>query len=86
MGNTLTTVTKKQVLSVLDEYDRLGSEAFLAKHKFRKGRYMLMRAGREYHSKAVFGVAMGRSAAEFSGGAAHVQRAAERLGLRVVKK
>jgi hypothetical protein len=80
---SLSTVTKEAVLAVLDEYDALGAEAFLAKYKFRPGRYMLARGRRLYHSKAVFGVAMGRDAGSFSGGAAHVQKAAERLGLRV---
>ena len=64
-------------------HDALGAEAFLAKHKFRPGRYMLVRGRKRYPSKAVFGVAMGRAAACFSGGAAHVQKAAKRLGLRV---
>lgn len=81
----LSTVTREQVLAVLEEYDRIGEEAFLSKHNFRKGRFMLVRGRKRYHSKAVFGVAMGKSAAEFSGGAAHVQKAAERLGLTVIE-
>lgn len=81
----LSTVTREQVLAVLDEYDRVGEDSFLQKHGFRKGRFMLVRGRKRYHSKAVFGVAMGKSSAEFSGGASHVQRAAERLGLSVIE-
>lgn len=76
-------VTKNQILHVLREYNQIGEEAFLAKYGFRPGRYMLVHENRLYHSKAVFGVAMGKSSSEFSGGAATIQKAAEKLGLKV---
>jgi hypothetical protein len=79
----MTNLTKDRVLAVLREYDEIGEAEFLAKHNFRPGRYMLVRNGKRYHSKAVFGVAMGKGAGEFSGGAATVQRAAQKLGLKV---
>lgn len=77
-------VTKDQILRTLAEYDQIGEEAFLAKYGFRPGRYMLVCGRKRYHSKAVFGAAMGKAASEFSGGAATIQKAAERLGLKVV--
>ena len=76
-------ITKDQIIHVLTEYDAMGEEAFLAKYGFRPGRYMLVRGSKRYHSKAVFGAAMGKGPSEFSGGAATVQKTAEKLGLKV---
>lgn len=82
-------VSRKSVLAAIAEFDRAGRDAFLAWHGFRKSRYLLVYAGREYDSKAIFGVAVGYEQGEtgetlppsrFSGGVAHVKRWLARLG------
>jgi hypothetical protein len=69
------TVGRAQVLSALEEYDRLGSGAFLSRHGFGRARdYVLVHDQKEYDSQAVLGVAhryaVGRVAGseEFSAG------------------
>lgn len=44
----------------MDEYDRIGQEAFLDKYGFHPAkRFMVVRDGRRYDSKAIFGAAWG---------------------------
>lgn len=79
--------TREAILLAVAECDRLGEAAFLAAHGYRPSlRYKLHVAGREYPSKAILGVALGKSAREFSGGAAHTVRALAALGFEVVAK
>lgn len=83
-GTPMKDITREGVLAAVAECDRLGRDAFLAKHGYRPSkRYRLVVGRRSYDSKAIVGVAMGKTAAEFSGGAATVQRRLERLGFRV---
>lgn len=83
------------VQAALDEYERLGKEAFLRKYGFREASSYLVRNPRTQglaDSKAIVGVALafqypesgGLEASAFSGGAATVQRLLERLGFEVV--
>lgn len=76
----------------LDEFDRLGQEAFLAKYGFGPSlSYFVLRDDKRYDSKAVVGAAYAYqypdreplAAADFSGGAQTVRRTLERLGFEV---
>jgi putative restriction endonuclease len=80
---------RSAVLAAVDEFDRLGRSAFLAKYGFKEARgYFLQIDGKRYDSKAIAGAAHGYQypdrgplkAGVFSGGAAAVQRKLERLG------
>lgn len=80
------------VRRAIAECDRLGRDAFLAKHGFGRARaYFLRVEGKAYDSKAIAGVAFGyqhRShgplrATDFSGGEQTVWRALTRLGFEV---
>lgn len=79
------------VLAAVDEFDRLGRSAFLAKYGFREARdYFLQISGKQYDSKAIAGVAHGYQfpargplkARDFSGGAATVRRKLEGMGFQ----
>ncbi len=83
------------IQAALDEYERLGKEAFLRKYGFREANNYLVRNPRTQglaDSKAIAGVALayqypdsgGLGVKTFSGGAATVQRSLERLGFEVV--
>lgn len=83
------------VQAALDEYERLGKDAFLRKYGFREANNYLVRNPRTQglaDSKAIAGVALayqypesgGLGPKAFSGGAVTVQRALERLGFEVV--
>ena len=77
-------VTQARVLEAIAECDRLGVDAFLAAHGYRRpSSYVLRHNGRSYPAKAVLGVAAGLPASAFSGGAAHCGRILSRLGFRV---
>ena len=85
-------ITHDGVLKSIEEYDRLGAEAFLRKYGFATAKnYFLLHDGREYDSKAILGVAHAYSrrgegplkASDFSGGDATVKRSLERLGFTV---
>ena len=88
----LSDLTASAVVKAIEEYDRLGRDAFLKKYGFRRARsFLLQKDGHSYDSKAVAGAAhgylAGRSALkwnEFSGGEATVQRILEGLGFTVV--
>lgn len=96
MGLRLSDLTSAAaVQAALDEYERLGKDAFLRKYGFREANNYLVRNPRTQglaDSKAIAGVALayqypgsgGLGARTFSGGAATVQRALERLGFEVV--
>ena len=87
---TLKDLTRRAVLDAIAEYDRVGREQFLAERGFGQGEYLLTHDGRRYDSKAVAGVAHQYAtgtplrAQDFSGGAASVKPALERLGFQVV--
>lgn len=83
------------VQAALDEYERLGKEAFLQKYGFGEANNYLVRNPRTQglaDSKAIASVALGYQYPEsealragiFSGGAATVQRTLEQLGFEVV--
>ena len=88
----LSDVTAEGVERALDEFDRLGRDAFLDQFGFGRARgYFLIRGGRHYDSKAVVGVAHGYDRPDlgpllpqgFSGGEATVARLLESLGFDV---
>lgn len=81
------------VHAAMDEFDRLGSDAFLRQYGFGKARaFHVVRNGRRYPSKAIVGVAVGLQhpargslrAADFTGGEATVRAKLERLGFEVI--
>ena len=86
--------SRDAVLRAVAECDKLGREAFLAKHGFGKAReYFLLVDGNRYDSKAIAGVAYGYehpadgplSPAVCSGGENTVRRVLQQLGFTVVK-
>lgn len=85
-------VTVQGLEQAIDEFDRLGREAFLDKFGFGEARgYFLIRGESRYDSKAVVGVAHGYDrpdlgplrAQDFSGGDATVARLLKSLGFDV---
>src|SRR4051794_35490666 len=85
-------VSREAVIAAMDECDRLGQEHFLEKYGFRSARsYVVVRDGRTYDSKAIFGVAYGfdhpdhgaLKSEEFSGGRHLVAKRLEELGFTV---
>lgn len=79
-------LTRADVLRAIEKFDRMGREAFLARHGFRPShRFVLSYRRRWYDSKAIVGVAMGRGPREFSGGLATVRNRLEALGFSVVE-
>lgn len=81
------------VEAAMDEYDRVGRDAFLQKHNFGPAlRYFVTRNGKRYDSKAIYGAAHeiqfpddGKvSSADFSGGEKPVQAPLEALGFGFV--
>jgi 5-methylcytosine-specific restriction protein A len=82
----------KAVLQAIEEYDRLGEEAFLERYGFGPARsYFLIHKGRRYPSKAIAGVAHGYqypkkgalTSGEFTGGDASVKAKLESLHFTV---
>jgi hypothetical protein len=78
----------------VEEFDRIGRDAFLAKYGFGKSReFFLELDGKRYDSKAVIGAAFGYefpdqgplSPYDFSGGERTVQRKLEELGFRITR-
>jgi hypothetical protein len=77
-------LTRDDVLAAAAECDELGRAAWLAKHGYRPSlKYRVLIGRRSYDSKALCGVACGKAARDFSGGAATVQRRLEALGFRM---
>lgn len=84
-------LTASAVNAAIDEYEKVGAEAFLAKYGFGPARdYFVIRDGRSYDSKAIAGAAHGYLPGhnplrpdEFSGGDATVVRRLRLLGFRV---
>ena len=77
-------LTRDDVLAAVAECDELGREAWLAKHGYRPSlKYKVLVGRREYDSKALCGVACGKAARDFSGGAATVARRLQALGFRM---
>jgi hypothetical protein len=83
----------RAVEQAVEEFDRLGRDAFLAKYGFGRAReYFLELNGKRYDSKAIVGAAHGVQfpsagplrAADFSGGEATVQAKLEELGFTVL--
>ncbi|MFH9673612.1 HNH endonuclease [Streptomyces sp. NPDC017405] len=89
----LTDITRVEIEQAMEEYDRLGRAAFLARYGFRPARrYLLAHHGRCYDSKAIVGAAHGYlpgrrplAAAEFSGGAQHAVALLETLGFSMAQ-
>ena len=76
----------------MDEYDALGEEQFLRKYGFGPAKWCyVLRNGKRYPSKAIFGVATGKenpergplTSRDFSGGETTVVRALRELGFEV---
>lgn len=77
-------LTQLDVLAAAVECDELGREVWLAKHGYRPSlKYKVLVGRKLYDSKAIVGVALGKSASDFSGGAATVQRRLQALGFAV---
>ncbi|WP_371480561.1 HNH endonuclease [Kitasatospora sp. NBC_00315] len=83
-------ITRESVLKAVDEYDRLGQDAFLSTYGFGQARnYLLVHEDREYDSKAIAGVAhryeygTALLPTEFHGGTAEAVAWLERLGFAV---
>lgn len=82
----------KAIRDAVEEFNRLGREAFLEKYNFGHARqYFLDIEGRLYDSKAIVGVAHGYEfpgegplrPSDFSGGEATVKHKLEELGFQV---
>jgi hypothetical protein len=80
------------VLKAVHDFDTLGRKGFLTKHGYGEARgFFLLHDGERYDSKAIVGAAFAYQPGvlrplgngEFSGGAATVQKALERLGFEV---
>ena len=88
----LTDITASAVIQAIEEFDRLGRDAFLEAHGFKSARrYLLEHDGRLYDSKAIVGVAHGYvpgletlEPSEFSGGEGHAVSVLRDLGFSVV--
>ncbi|GAA3161311.1 MULTISPECIES: HNH endonuclease signature motif containing protein [Streptomyces] len=88
----LADLTPTAVLRAIEEYDRLGQDAFLRRYGFRRAlRYVLVHDGRRYDSKAIAGAAHGHldgraplRPRDFSGGAAHCVGLLRGLGFKVI--
>lgn len=85
-------IDRTAVLRAIEEFDRLGQDAFLQQHGFGRSRsYFLRHGGKLYDSKAIIGVAHGYSgddrrpllATPFSGGKATVAQTLRGLGFEV---
>ena len=91
---SLSDLTSRDAVNrALDEFDRLGRDAFLSKYGFGKAREYFVRRGNQlYDSKAIVGAAFGHQypehgplrAGDFSGGEATVQAKLNELGFEVV--
>ncbi|GII84189.1 hypothetical protein Ssi03_21790 [Sphaerisporangium siamense] len=88
----LSDLRHEMVLSAIEEYDKLGRDAFLKVYGYGPARdYFLLHDGKRYDSKAIAGVAHrgvdGRplQAENFSGGNATVARALSNLGFEVTR-
>ncbi|GIH09398.1 hypothetical protein Rhe02_74650 [Rhizocola hellebori] len=86
----LAEVTRPAVEAAIEEFDRLGRDAFLATHNFGKAkRYFLIIGDRRYDSKAIMGYAHGvfpgpqLAASDLVGGENTVARHLKRLGFAV---
>lgn len=94
MPITLNDLTSAQAVhEAMDEFDRLGRDAFLARYGFGHAReYFVRRGGVLYDSKAIAGVAVGYQffhvgplkSSDFSGGEATVGAKLQELGFEVV--
>ncbi|MGC5036319.1 hypothetical protein ACPXCS_01945 [Streptomyces sp. DT190] len=90
----LTDITASNVAQAIEEFDRLGRDAFLEQHAFgRARRYFLQHNGKFYDSKAILGVAHGYAAghevldsSEFSGGEGHAVSLLRQLGFTVIDR
>ncbi|WP_411093674.1 hypothetical protein [Streptomyces sp. 049-1] len=86
-------VSDDHVVRAVEEYDRLGPEAFFAAHGFGPSRsYELVREGKRYPHKAILGTAyefaMGArlSPSDFEGGKSGAVRVLEKMGFDVEAK
>lgn len=92
-GMSLSELTSREaVLAAIQEYDRLGQAAFLAKYGYSPARrYQLIHDGKSYDSKAIIGVAFKYQFpergplqnSEFSGGEATVLPLLQKLNFEV---
>jgi len=87
--------SRDSVLMAMEEFDHLGRDQFLKKYGYRRSKsFVLVANGRHYDSKAIVGVAHGYEnprkgplrSADFSGGAATVQRWLRQLGFEVANR
>lgn len=84
--------SRQAVVNAIEEFDKIGREAFLEKYGFGPARrYFLEYHGTLYDSKAIVGVAHGYEfpshgilhSKDFGGGYATVKRKLEELGFKV---
>ena len=84
--------SRQSILAAVEEYDRIGHDAFLTKYGFQDARaYFLIVNGKKYPSKAIVGAAHGYEhqdkgplkAQDFSGGRDTVRKKLEALGFEV---
>ncbi len=89
----LNDLTEAAIVQALDEFDAIGREAFLDKYGFKPARsYFLVRAGKQYDSKAIAGAAHGYVSDGFeplthdqlTGGESQVAPVLRRLGFEVI--
>lgn len=81
--NTLSNVTREGLLAAMKEYDRVGADAFHAKHgtsPSRDDKYNLRHGGKVYPSKAIVAAAAGLSPKNFSGGQSRLGKLLARAG------
>ena len=89
----LSDVTRSSVLTAMEEFDRIGREAFLKKYGFGPAHeYVVVHEGRAYDSKAIVGVAHGAATGralerdEFSGGLSGAAAALDSLGFEIYRR
>jgi hypothetical protein len=86
-------VTSGDVVSAVEEYDRIGPQEFFSQHGFGPSRsYELVRRGRRYPHKAILGTAYEFATGEqlspgdFEGGKSGAVRVLEKLGFDIEEK
>lgn len=82
---TLKNVTREALLKTMAEYDRLGEDAFHAKHGTSPSKLMIPHGGKSYPSKAMVVVAAGLSPKDVSGGFARLGGLLSRCGFELAQ-
>jgi 5-methylcytosine-specific restriction enzyme A len=92
MAGIASLTDRNAVLAAISDYDRLGRDAFLERHRFGRARWWhVVHNGKQYDSKAIVGVAIGIQTGralttdDFSGGEGSVVRKLRSLGFTVLR-